>query len=142
RTFSDLVRPYHSVALWIHPGGLISMQQVYATILQKLRDPDPRIRFANLRLLRESEPLTSDLLPAVRTALHDSDSSVRAEAVILIGLIGPPAAEAVDDLASVLFNQLESEHVRHFAAATLSLLGERALPTLILALQSSESLVN
>jgi HEAT repeat protein len=106
-----------------------------------LMDPDVRIR-KNVALVLNvlggnwfdrSQPKMNLLpcLPALLTALKDSDASVRAWAAQAIGEIGPDAAEAVPALVTLLRN--EDEGSRNSAAIGLRGIGrvaKDALPAL------------
>lgn len=114
----------------------------WMNVLKKETDPGARIRAINALKFYGVE--AREAVPLILKALHDSDASVRVNAVIALGLIGFDAkdlAEGVNALKSML-NPREEGIVKYQAARALGRLGPDAapaIPGLLLAIRSTVS---
>lgn len=88
---------------------------------------------------RELERLGAEALPEIRAALQDpaTDTAMKKAALKAIGLLGPTAAPAVDDVAELLPDPELTEE----AAVALSFIGRDAYAPLRLATTSDDPVV-
>ncbi|WP_310830272.1 virulence factor [Paenibacillus pedocola] len=105
-----------------------------AELLQDLQDEDWRVRYAALEDLAP----TPELLPELRTALHDPKLHIRRLAVVYLGDIRTP--EAMELLYEAMADKAPA--VRRTAGDTLSDIGDpAATPVMTAALSDSSKLV-
>jgi len=87
-------------------------------LLEALKDPDVRVRLWVARALWTINRQPQEVLPVFREALHNvKDAGVRSAAAETLGLMGPEARPAIDDLKLVLHD--EDVSVRLYAAQAL-----------------------
>ncbi|OKP67916.1 virulence factor [Paenibacillus sp. P3E] len=105
-----------------------------AELLRDLKDEDWRVRYAALEDLQP----TADLLPELRTALHDPKLHIRRLAVVYLGDIRTP--EAMELLYEAMADSAPA--VRRTAGDTLSDIGDpAATPVMTAALTDKSKLV-
>ena len=94
--------------------GAVRGEPAFSTLLAGLEDPDPEVRLAALRALREHPPVAG-AQPAIERCLADVDPRVRAEAASLApaagrGLLEKMAASRDAAEATAAFAQLPASH--------------------------------
>jgi HEAT repeat protein len=95
-----------------------------APIAALLRDPNVAFRRFAVTVLAEFGPAAREALPALLSALEDSDTLVRAGAAHVIEAIGPAARDAVPTLIASL--ALAQSQVRFACAVALGHIGKDA----------------
>ena len=90
-------------------------EQIAATLVDKLDDPDEEVR-QNLAVALAR--LSPDSLPKLTLTLRDHSADRRAGAALALALVGPPARAALPDLLQALSD--ESSTVRRQASFAIS----------------------
>jgi HEAT repeat protein len=109
------------------------------------RDPDAEIRWLAARVLGWLGPQASDIVPLLLQSLHHRDGKVREESMLSLGEIGVSrlATPLRDSVLTALRVRLSSplRNIRHAAATALAATGAPAIPNLVLASRSADSIV-
>ena len=117
-----------------------------AKLAVQLASPDRDARREAGHLLEKLGPGAKSALPALITAIDDSDKQVWANAFAAIAAIGPDAAEAIPRLVDALdmrksndYRERDKAQKRMRAAHALACIGDAARPALIAALKSDDT---
>jgi HEAT repeat protein len=103
---------------YIGPDAAAAVEQL---IIRLKKDPDPALRCAAARSLRDIAPKAKAVVSALSEALEDEDVDVRCRAAYILGDIGPDARAAVPKLKEA--SKSDNKTLQRYAEVALKKIG-------------------
>ena len=136
------LKPDPHLTAWVKEVFVRMGAKGLPVLLQAMKSRQWHVRSQIACVLGDFEPVSEDVLEALRKALHDHNDNVRLSAMFSLGAVGPGAKESVPELVEVVL--VSNGLVQQIGVQTLGMIGpdaEAAVQTLTNLLQDQDEQV-